>query len=138
MGFKDIRAMTVISDRLEDLHCKLYGFLESASIETAKRYSKDELEVAEIFARAISDKIYLSVDGFPDIKLALCIDMNPDEFMDKIVRSKPRDFNKVITSTTKGDENEKVHSEGSSDSYLHMDPSGEKRAADEAESPKVK
>ena len=137
MGFKDIRAMTAISDRLEDLHCKLYGFLESASIETAKRYSKDELEVAEIFARAISDKIYLSVDGFPDIKLALCIDMNPDEFMDKIVRSKPRDFNKVITSATKGDENEKVHAEGGSDSCVHVDTSGEKRGDGETEAQKA-
>ena len=47
MGFKDIRAMTVISDRLEDLNCKLYGFLESAAIDTAKMYSKDELEKAQ-------------------------------------------------------------------------------------------
>lgn len=108
MGFKDIRAMTVISDRLEDLNCKLYGFLESAAIDTAKMYSKDELEIAKIFARSITDKIYFRIDGFPNMKMTLCIDMNPDEILREIVRSKPRDMNKIITSATKGDLNEEV------------------------------
>ena len=108
MGFKDIRAMMAISDRLEDLNCKLYEFLESASIETAKRYSKDELEVAEIFARSITDKMYFHVDGFPEIKLSLCIDLDSDELLRKIVLSNKRDMNKIITSATKGDTNEEV------------------------------
>ena len=37
----------------------------------------------------------------------------------------------------KGDSNEKVHSEGSSDSGLHLDASGEKRADSETETPKA-
>lgn len=108
MDFKDIRSMMVISDRLEDLRCKLYEFLESATMNTAKMYSKDELEIAKIFARSITDKIYFSTDGFPNIKITLCIDMDPDEILREIVRSKPRDMNKIITSVTKGDSNEKV------------------------------
>lgn len=103
MGFKDIRAMTAISDRLEDLHCKLYAFLESAAIDTAKMYSKDELEVAEIFARSITDKIYFRTDGFPEIKLSLCIDLDSDELLRKIVLSNKRDMNEIITSATKGE-----------------------------------
>ena len=108
MGFKDIRAMMVISNRLDNLHRKLYEFLESASMDTAKMYSKDELEIAKIFARSITDKIYFRTDGFPNIKITLCIDMDPDEILREIVRSKPRDMNKIITSATKGDANEEV------------------------------
>lgn len=108
MGFKDIRAMMTIANRLDNLHCKLYEFLESATMNTAKMYSKDELEIAKIFARSITDKIYFRTDGFPNIKITLCIDMDPDEILREIVRSKPRDMNKIITSVTKGDSDEKV------------------------------
>ena len=108
MDFKDIRSMMVISDRLEDLRCKLYEFLESATINTSKMYSKDELKIAKIFARSITDKIYFRTDEFPDMKITLCIDMDPDEILREIVRSKPRDMNKIITSVMKGDSNEKV------------------------------
>lgn len=108
MGFKDIRAMMTIANRLDNLHCKLYEFLESATMDTAKMYSKDELEIAKIFARSITDKIYFHTDGFPNIKITLCIDMDPDEILREIIQSKPRDMNKIITSVTKGDSNEKV------------------------------
>lgn len=92
-----------ISDRLEDLHCKLYGFLESSAMDTAKMYSKDELEIAEIFARSITDKIYFRTDGFPNIKVTLCIDMDSDEILREIAQSKPRGMNKIITNVTKGE-----------------------------------
>lgn len=108
MGFKDIRAMMAIANRLDNLQCKLYEFLESATMDTAKMYSKDELEIAKIFARSITDKIYFLTDGFPNIKITLCIDMDPDEILREIVRSKPRDMNKIITSVMKGDANEEV------------------------------
>lgn len=108
MGFKDIRAMMTIANRLDNLHCKLYEFLESAAMNTAKMYSKDELEIAKIFARSITDKIYFRTDGFPNMKITLCIDIDPDEILREIVRSKPRDMNKIITSATKGDSNEEV------------------------------
>lgn len=108
MGFKDIRAMLVISNGLDNLHCKLYEFLESATMTTAKMYSKDELEIAKIFARSITDKIYFRTDGFPDMKMTLCIDIDSDEILREIVQSKPRDMNKIITSATKGDANEEV------------------------------
>ena len=108
MDFKDIRSMMVISDKLEDLRCKLYEFLESATMDTAKMYSKDELEIAKIFARSITDKIYFRTDGFPNMKITLCIDMDPDEIFREIVLSKPRDMNKIITSATKRDSYEKV------------------------------
>ena len=108
MGFKDIRAMMTIANRLDNLHCKLYEFLESATMNIAKMYSKDELEIAKIFARSITDKIYFRTDGFPNMKITLCIDIDPDEILREIVRSKPRDMNKIITSATKGDTNEEV------------------------------
>ena len=108
MGFKDIRAMMTIANRLDNLHCKLYEFLESATRDRAIMNSKDELEIAKIFARSITDKIYFRIDGFPNMKMTLCIDMNPDEILREIVRSKPRDMNKIITSATKGDSNEEV------------------------------
>lgn len=108
MGFKDIRAMMTIANRLDNLHCKLYEFLESATMNTAKMYSKDELEIAKIFARSITDKIYFRTDGFPNMKITLCIDIDPDEILREIVRSKPRDMSKIITSVTKGDTNEEV------------------------------
>lgn len=108
MGFKDIRAMMTIANRLDNLHCKLYEFLESATMNTAKMHSKDELEIAKIFARSITDKIYFRTDGFPNMKITLCIDIDPDEILREIVRSKPRDMNEIITSATKGDTNEEV------------------------------
>lgn len=107
MGFKDIRVMMAISNGLDNLHCKLYEFLESAAMDTAKMYSKDELEIAKIFARSITDKIYFRTDGFPNMKITLCIDIDPDEILREIAQSKPRDMNKIITSVTKGNEEEK-------------------------------
>lgn len=103
MGFKDIRAMMAIANRLDNLHCKLYEFLESAAMDTAKMYSKDELEIAKIFARSITDKIYFRTDGFSNIKVTLCIDMDSDEILREIAQSKPRDMNKIITNVTKGE-----------------------------------
>lgn len=136
MGFKDIRAMTAISDKLEDLHCELYAYLESAVIDFAIFYSKSELEMAEIFARAITDSIYIRPEFYPDPKGILCIEMKLDEIL-KLTPPQSQDMAEIINRIAKGDSNEEIHSEGSSDSGLHLDASGEKRADIETETPKA-
>lgn len=80
MEFKDTRSMKAISDSLENLNCKLYDYLESTSIFFANCYSKTELEMAEIFARSITDDIYIRPELRPEFKMMLCIELKTDDF----------------------------------------------------------